>query len=64
MDGARAQHEKCTLDAFDASLGKLCAKATQQCAQPNAPADVCARVTSVCANLPPSDAGVKVDGGP
>jgi hypothetical protein len=56
-DGARAQHQACTAQAFDAILTKLCSKATATCAEPNAPADVCARISSACSALARPDAG-------
>ena len=56
-DGARAQHQACSAQAFDEILTKLCSKATAACAEPNAPADVCARISTACAALAKPDAG-------
>jgi hypothetical protein len=58
MDGARSQHHACTAQAFEGTLTKLCTKATAACAQPNAPADVCARIKTACAALSSPDAGI------
>jgi hypothetical protein len=66
-DGARAQHRSCMDNSFDESLGKLCKKAAELCAQPDADADICSRITSACAALPASDAGTfptRPDAGP
>ena len=58
MDGARAAHQACVVNAFDDRLAKLCTKATALCAQAGAPADVCTRINSACSTLSQGDAGI------
>jgi hypothetical protein len=42
-------HHACVKAAFDAAFAKLCADKDAICADPNTPADACARITKQCA---------------
>lgn len=48
-EAASGRHARCVEAAFGARLDELCAKASELCKDPAAPADICARVTEACA---------------
>jgi len=43
-----AAYDQCVLDAFADDIAKLCHKIDELCANANAPADTCDRITSAC----------------
>jgi hypothetical protein len=54
---AQTAHASCVAHAFADRIGELCTKAETLCAEPTAPSDVCARVTSACSAFA-SDGGI------
>lgn len=51
-DNAREAHRRCVRDAFSGEIGALCQEAKSACANPNAPQDICSRITEACATAP------------
>jgi len=49
---AQAAHDECVEAAFAEHIAKLCTHATDLCANANAPADACDRITTACASNP------------
>jgi hypothetical protein len=51
VDTAKATHADCMGKAFGDLFAKICDRASSECADPKAPADVCARISEKCASL-------------
>lgn len=54
---AQGAHSRCVTRAFAGRMAELCTKAQALCADPAAPAEVCARVSSAC-SARSGDAGI------
>lgn len=51
VDTAKATHADCMGKAFGDLLTKICDRASSECADSKAPADMCARISEKCASL-------------
>lgn len=49
VEAAKAAHDQCVAEAFAAHITELCSHAAELCADDNASADACDRVTRACA---------------